>query len=91
MPESGMILIMIKFKIPTSLKWRVKLMQRGYDLGYEHGYANGMRDKEHDIIHLIESKIENLDWFEDNPLELRQVVPLIKKSYEPVAVDPWSN
>ena len=66
-------------------------MQRGYDLGYDHGYDNGMRDKEHDIIQLIESKLENLDWFDDSPLELRQIVPLIKKSNEPVLVDPWAS
>lgn len=81
---------MIKFKAPAILKWRVRLMQRGYDLGYDHGYTNGMRDKEHDIIHLIESKIENLDWFDDSPLEIRQVVPLIKNSSKEVVQDPWS-
>lgn len=85
------MVVMIKFKLPATLKWRVRLMQRGYDLGYEHGYANGKRDREHDIIHLIESKLENLDWFDDSPLELRQVVPLIKKSDEPVLVDPWDD
>lgn len=82
---------MINFKLPAALKWRVRLMQRGYDLGYDHGYDNGMRDKEHDIIQLIESKLENLDWFDDSPLELRQIVPLIKKSNEPVLVDPWAS
>lgn len=82
---------MIKFKIPAAMKWRVRLMQRGYDLGYEHGYSNGMRDKEHDIIHLIESKLENLDWFDDSPLEVRQVVPLIKNTNAVVEIDPWND
>jgi hypothetical protein len=67
--------------IPNKVK--LGLVQMGYDHGFDHGYELGKKDRENEIIHLIESKVENMDWLDDNTLEVRQVVPLIKTK-EPV-------
>lgn len=89
---AGTLVIMILRLLLALTPERVKkhLIQTGYDYGFDRGYANGKLDKEHEIVNLIESKTEVLDWLDDSTVEARHIVPMIK-SATPTKVDEWSR
>ena len=59
-------------------KWRVRLVQKGYDLGWEHGYQEGMSDKHSEIVQLLVENIENIDWLNEEHVKVRNIVPMVK-------------
>lgn len=83
-----MILKLLVFITPKAVK--NYLIQIGYDYGFDRGYSNGKKDKEHEIVGLIESKTEVLDWLDNGAVEARHIIPLIKES-SPQKRDEWSK
>jgi hypothetical protein len=75
--------------IPNKIK--LGLVQMGYDYGFDHGYDLGKKDRENDIIHLIESQTENMDWLNENSLEVRNIVPLIKTKAPEILEPTWDT
>jgi len=65
-------------------KWRLRLVQQGYDLGWEHGFEVGQIEKQHEILEVLSHNIESINWLREEPLEVRDIIPMIKKSQEVV-------
>lgn len=78
-------------KLPKFLKWRVRLVQKGYDLGWGHGYEAGMIEQKNQIIDLLSSHIENIDWLQETPLEVRDILPIVKSHKEDKELVGWDD
>lgn len=78
-------------KLPKFLKWRVRLVQKGYDLGWEHGYEAGMVEQKNQIIDLLASHIENIDWLRETPIEVREIIPIVKNHKEDKELVGWEE
>lgn len=59
-------------------KWRLRLVQQGYDLGWGHGFEAGELEKYHEIIDVLTYNIETIDWLKETPIEVRDVVNIVK-------------
>ena len=59
--------------------WRLRLVQKGYDVGWKHGYEAGMSEHHKQIVDLLNKNIEDIDWGKEEPFKLREVVPLVKE------------
>ena len=77
--------------LPNIFKWRLRLVQKGYDLGWEHGFEAGMVEKRHDIIDLLSHHIESIDWLKETPLEVREILPIVKNHEEVKEQVGWNQ
>ena len=71
-------------------KWRLRLVQKGYDLGWQHGFEAGIDEYQKQVIDFLNVKVENIDWLKEEPFTVRDVVPAIKEHIpdkEPVGWD----
>lgn len=59
-------------------KKRLKLIQEAYDMGYTHGVADGKVEKHGEIIHMLTKKLDGTDWLQEDPVDIRDIVPLVK-------------
>jgi hypothetical protein len=78
-------------KIRNLFKWRVRLMQIGYDLGWGHGYEAGMVEQKNQIVDLLSNHIENIDWLQETPLEVRDILPIVKSHKEDKELVGWDD
>jgi hypothetical protein len=78
-------------KIRNLFKWRVRLMQIGYDMGWEHGYEAGMVEQKNQIVDLLSNHIENIDWLQETPLEVRDILPIVKSHKEDKELVGWDD
>jgi hypothetical protein len=78
-------------KIRNLFKWRVRLMQIGYDLGWGHGYEAGMVEQKNQIVDLLSNHIENIDWLQETPLEVRDILPIVKSHKEDKELVGWND
>lgn len=76
-------------KIRNILKWRLRLVQQGYDLGWKHGHEAGLVDGHYEIMDIIAKKVEPVDWLREYPLEVRDIIPLIKSETKHKAPSTW--
>jgi len=77
-------------KILRVFKWRVQLIQKGYDLGWEHGYEAGMVEQHNQIMDLLNKHIHGIDWTKEDAFTVKEVIPLVKNHVadkEPVGWD----
>ena len=74
-------------KIKNIFNWRLKLVQKGYDLGWEHGFEAGQVEKSHEILEVLAHNIESINWLREEPLEVRDIIPMVKKSQEEERVE----
>ena len=72
----------LKVRVKNLFKWRLRLVQKGYDMGWQHGYEAGMVEQKNQIIDLLSSHIENIDWLQETPLEVRDILPIVKNYQE---------
>lgn len=72
-------------------KKKLEELQEAYDMGYEHGRKAGMIDRQHEIISLLTDNIESIDWINEDSLEIRDVLPLIRNSVKPKVIDTWAE
>ena len=78
-------------KFTRLFKWRVRLIQKGYDMGWEHGYEAGMVERKNQIIDLLSSHIENIDWLQETPLEVKDILPIVKNHQEDKELVGWDS
>lgn len=78
-------------KIRNLFKWRVRLVQKGYDMGWEHGYEAGMYEKRNEIIDLLSSHIERVDWLQETPIEVKDILPIVKNHTEEKELVGWEE
>jgi len=76
----GMEKIMNKFI--KLFKWRVRLVQQGYDLGWEHGYEAGMIEQKNQIVDKVDKFVKDVDWLKEEPYTRKEIVEAIK-NHEP--------
>ena len=69
-------------KLPRFLKWRVRLVQQGYDLGWEHGYEAGMVEQKNQIVDKVDKFVKDVDWLKEEPYTRKDIVEAIK-NHEP--------
>ena len=78
-------------KLPKIFKWRLRLVQQGYDLGWEHGYEAGQIEKKHEIVDLLSSHIDRIDWLKETPLEVKDILPIVRDHNEEKEVVGWEQ
>jgi hypothetical protein len=69
----------MKLKLPKILQWRVRIAQSGYDLGYKQGFEAGKIEKHGEIVQMLSYKLENIDWLREEPIQVREIVPMVKQ------------
>jgi flagellar biosynthesis/type III secretory pathway protein FliH len=69
-------------KLPKFFKWRVRLVQQGYDLGWQHGYEAGMVEQKNQIVDKVDKFIKDVDWLKEDPYTRKDIVEAIK-NHEP--------
>lgn len=47
-------------------------------MGYAHGIADGKVEKHGEIIHMLTKKLDGTDWLQEDPISIRDIVPLVK-------------
>lgn len=58
-------------------KWRLRLVQQGYDLGWEHGFEAGMEEQHKQIIDVVNNYIHNVNWLKEDPYTRKEIVEAI--------------
>jgi flagellar biosynthesis/type III secretory pathway protein FliH len=66
-------------KFLNLFKWRLRLVQQGYDLGWEHGYEAGMEEQHKQIVDRINKLIHDVDWLREDPYTRKDIVTAIKE------------
>jgi hypothetical protein len=61
-----------------SNKKNLELVQKAYDMGYAHGLADGKDEKHMEIIRMLTVKLDGTDWLQEDPLHIRDIVPLVE-------------
>ena len=69
-------------RLPKIFKWRLRLIQHGYDLGWEHGYEAGMTEQHKQIVDKVNKYIHDVDWLKEDPYTRRDIIEAIK-NHEP--------
>ena len=69
-------------KLPKFFRWRVRLIQQGYNLGWEHGYEAGMVEQKNQIVDKVDKFIKEVDWLKEDPYTRKDIVEAIK-NHEP--------
>lgn len=78
----------LKFNLPSLSKWRESIEKAGYELGYKHGFEDGQEDKHKEIVNMLSFKLDTIDWLREDPIQIREVVPMVKK-YKTIKEDVW--
>jgi flagellar biosynthesis/type III secretory pathway protein FliH len=69
-------------KLPKFFRWRVRLVQQGYDAGWQHGYEAGMVEQKNQIVDKVDKFIKEVDWLKEEPYTRKDIVEAIK-NHEP--------
>ena len=78
-------------RLVNLFKFRLRIVQKGYDMGWQHGYEAGMLEQKNQIIDLLSSHIENIDWLQETPLEVRDILPIVKNHQEDKELVGWEK
>ena len=65
-------------KLPNIFKWRVRLVQQGYDFGWGHGYKAGMDEAHKQIIDVLNKHIHDVDWLKEDPYTRKELVAVVQ-------------
>ncbi len=65
-------------KLLSLFKWRVRLVQMGYDKGWEHGYQAGMIEQHNQIVDKVNKLIHDVDWVREDPYTRKDIVEAIR-------------
>ncbi len=69
-------------KLPKFFRWRVRLVQQGYNLGWEHGYEAGMVEQKNQIVDKVDKFVKDVDWLKEEPYTRKDIVEAIR-NHEP--------
>lgn len=78
-------------KFLNLFKFRLRIVQKAYDKGWGHGYEAGMIEQKNQIIDLLASHIENIDWLRETPIEVREIIPIVKNHQEDRELVGWEE
>ena len=78
-------------KLPKIFKWRVNLIQQGYDLGWEHGYEAGMVERHNQIVDTVTEHVHGIDWLKEDMLTAREIVKVVKEHQPEKEVVGWEK
>lgn len=76
-------------KKPKIFSKRAEMVQQAYDIGWKHGHEVGKIDGQYEVMDIIAKRIEPLDWLQENPIEVRDILPLIKSETKHKAPTTW--
>lgn len=77
-------------KLSKIFNWRLRLVQQGYELGYKQGIEAGKVEKHNEIIAMLTHNLETIDWTREEPIQVRDIVPLVKNHRPKTNEDVWS-
>jgi hypothetical protein len=60
-----------------SNKKSLRLIQEAYDMGYAHGLVDGKNEKHVEIVNMLTKKLDGTDWLQEDPISVRDIVPLV--------------
>lgn len=66
-------------KLRNIFKWRLKLVQMGYDMGWDHGFEAGMDEQHKQILDLLNKHIHDIDWTKEDIFTVKDVIPVVKE------------
>jgi flagellar biosynthesis/type III secretory pathway protein FliH len=77
-------------KLPKIFNLRLRLVQQGYELGYKHGIEAGKVEKHNEIISMLTYNLDNIDWTREEPIQVRDIVPMVKNHKPKIDEDVWT-
>ncbi len=66
-------------KFLNLFKFRLKLVQMGYDKGWEHGYQACMDERHKQIVDKVNKLIHDIDWLKEDPYTRKDIIEAIKE------------
>lgn len=78
-------------KLLNIFKWRVCLVQQGYDLGWKHGHEAGMAENHKQIIDLLNKHIHDVDWLKEDPYTRKELVQVVKSHVPDKELIGWEK
>ena len=66
-------------KLRNLFKWRLKLVQMGYDMGWDHGFEAGMDEQHKQILDLLNRHIHDIDWTKEDIFTVKDVIPVVQE------------
>jgi flagellar biosynthesis/type III secretory pathway protein FliH len=70
-------------------KWRLRLVQQGYNLGWQHGYKAGMDENQKQIVDKVNKLIHDVDWLKEDPYTRKEIVEAIKEHVPDKEIVGW--
>ena len=58
-------------------KWRLRLVQQGYDLGWEHGFEAGMDEHQKQIVDKVTKLVHDVDWLKEDPYTRKEIIEAV--------------
>jgi hypothetical protein len=68
---------------------KLRIAQQAYDLGYKHGHEAGRIDKHGEILQMLTHNLDNIDWTREEPVQVRDVVPMVRNHKPKVEGEVW--
>lgn len=78
-------------KLVNLFKFRLRIIQKAYDMGWDDGYKAGMVEQKNQIIDLLSSHIEKIDWLQETPIEVKDILPIVKNHEEEKELVGWEE
>ena len=66
-------------KFLNLFKWRLRLVQQGYDLGWKHGYEAGMAEQHKQIVDKVNKFVHEVNWLKEEPYTRKEIITAIKE------------
>lgn len=78
-------------KIVKLFKWRVNLMQKGYDLGWKHGHEAGMDERHKQIVDITSKMIYDINWLKEDPYTRKDIIEAINNHVADKEMVGWEK
>jgi flagellar biosynthesis/type III secretory pathway protein FliH len=78
-------------KFLNIFKWRLRLVQKGYDLGWKHGHEAGMAENHKQIIDLLNKHIHDVDWLKEDPYTRKELVQVVRNHVPDKELVGWEK
>jgi hypothetical protein len=66
-------------RLRNLFKFRLRLVQMGYDKGWEHGFQAGMDEQQKQILDLLNKHIHGIDWTKEDAFTVKDVIPVVEE------------
>ena len=78
-------------QLPKIFKWRLRLVQQGYNLGLEHGFEAGMDENQKQVMDKVNKFIYDIDWLKEDPYTRKEIIEAIKQHKPDTEPIGWKN